>query len=209
MEVTDADQGKTPPSLWQLARALIKVGATGFGGAMPMLALVHMEYVEKRHWVSQEEFDEAVMVGQIMPGPVVVDAITHMGYRLKGWPGAIVSVFTFLLPSFLLMLVLTLAYLQYGGIPQVAGIFKGLGAAVAAVIAAAAWRMGKPHLKNPRTAFLMAAAMLALLLLQANVVLLVILAGLAGLLLFRKPADFQPAGKPDTRGPTAAKGGTN
>ena len=67
------------------------------------------------------------------------------------------------------------------------------------VIAAAAWRMGKPHLKNIKTAFLMAAALLGLLLLKANVVLLVILAGLAGLLLFRKPADIQPAGKPGGR----------
>ena len=188
---------------------LLKVGATGFGGAMPMLALVHTEYVEKRHWVGQEEFDEAVMVGQIMPGPIAVDAITHMGYRLRGWPGAIVSWFSFILPSFLLMLLLTLAYLGYGGIPQVAGIFKGLGAGVAAVIAAAAWRMGKPHLKNPKTALLMAAAMLALLLLKANVVLLVILAGLAGLLLFRKPADLLPPGKPGAGGPKAAKGGAN
>jgi len=209
MEVTDADKGKAPPSLGQLAGVLLKVGATGFGGAMPMLALVHTEYVEKRHWVSQEEFDEAVMVGQIMPGPIAVDAISHMGYRLRGWPDAVVSWFSFIFPSFLLMLALTLAYLRYGGIPQVAGIFKGLGAGVAAVIAAAAWRMGKPHLKNIKTAFLMVAALLGLLLLKANVVLLVILAGLAGLLLFRKPADLQPAGKPGSGGPKTPKGGAN
>jgi len=200
-----------PPSLLELAKVLLKVGATGFGGAMPMLALVHTEYVEKRHWVSQEEFGEAVMVGQIMPGPIAVDAVTHMGYRLRGWPGALVSVFAFILPSFLLMLALTLAYLRYGGIPQVAGIFKGLGAAVAAVIAAAAWRMGKPHLKNVKTAFLMAAALLALLLLKVNVVLLVLLAGLAGLLLFRNPAELRQGGGPGNGpgGPKAAKGGAN
>ncbi len=174
-----------------MAGVLLKVGATGFGGAMPMLALIHTEYVEKRRWVSQEEFDEAVMVGQIMPGPIAVDAVTHMGYRLRGWRGAIVSWFSFILPSFLLMLALTLLYVQYGGIPQVSGVFKGLGAAVVAVILSAAWRMGKPHLKDPRSAILMAAAMLALLLLQVNVVLLVILAGLAGVALFRKPSDLQ------------------
>ena len=209
MEMTDTDNREAPPGLLELAKVMLKVGSTGFGGAMPMLALVHTEYVEKRHWVNQEEFDEAVMVGQIMPGPIAVDAITHMGFRLRGWPGAIVSWFSFILPSFLLMLVLTLAYLRYGGIPQVAGIFKGLGAGVAAVIAAAAWRMGKPHLKNIKTAFLMAAALLGLLLLKADVVLLVILAGLTGLLLFRKPSDLQPAGKPGAGGPKATKGGAN
>jgi chromate transporter len=194
-----------PVGLLQLAGVLLKVGATGFGGAMPMLALIHTEYLEKRRWVSQEEFDEAVMVGQIMPGPIAVDAITHLGYRLRGWPGALVSWFAFILPSFLLMVVLTLAYMRYGGIPQFVGIFKGLGAGVVAVIAAAAWRMGRPHLKDLRTAGLMVGALLALLLLQANVVLLVILAGLIGMALFRKPADF-PAG-PQKAGPSQMKGG--
>jgi chromate transporter len=181
--------------LRQLAGVLLKVGATGFGGAMPMLALIHTEYLEKRRWVSQEEFDEAVMVGQIMPGPIAVDAITHMGYKLRGWPGAIVSWFSFILPSFLLMLVLTLVYMRYGGVPQFVGLFKGLGAGVVAVIAAAAWRMGRPHLKDLRTASMMLAALLSLLLLQANVVLLVVLAGVAGMLLFRKPSDLPPGQK--------------
>jgi len=191
--------------LLQLAGVLLKVGATGFGGAMPMLALVHTEYLEKRRWVTQEEFDEAVMVGQIMPGPIAVDAITHMGYKLRGWPGAIVSWFCFILPSFLLMVVLTLLYLRYGGVPQFVGLFRGLGAGVVAVIAAAAWRMGRPHLTDLRTACLMVGALLALLLLQANVVLLVILAGLAGILLFRKPSDFPQGQKPG--GPGQMKGG--
>jgi len=196
-----------PPGLLQMAGVLLKVGATGFGGAMPILALVHDDYVEKRHWVSQEAFDEAVMVGQIMPGPIAVDAVTHMGYRLRGWPGAVVSVIAFILPPFLFMLALTLVYLRYGGVPQVAGIFKGLGAGVVAIIAAAAWRMGKPHLRNVRTASLMVAALLALLLLKANVVLLVLLAGLAGMALFRKPADLQQ--DPKGSGPRAMKGGAN
>jgi chromate transporter len=205
MDVSTKSGRAAPVGLLQLAGVLLKVGATGFGGAMPMLALVHTEYLEKRRWVSQEEFDEAVMVGQIMPGPIAVDAITHMGYRLRGWPGAIVSWFTFILPSFLLMLALTLIYMRYGGVPQFVGLFKGLGAGVVAVIAAAAWRMGRPHLKDLRTACLMLGALLALLLLQANVVLLVILAGLAGLLLFRKPSDFPPAQKQG--GPSPMKGG--
>jgi len=189
-----------PVGLLELAGVLLKVGSTGFGGAMPMLAMIHTEYVQKRHWVGQEEFDEAVMVGQIMPGPIAVDAITHMGYRLRGWPGAIVSWFSFILPSFLLMVALTLVYVQYGGIPQVSGIFKGLGAAVVAIILSAAWRMGKPHVKDPRSAALMLGAMLALLLFQANIVLLVILAGVAGIALFRKPSDLQMGQKKGGQG---------
>jgi len=205
MEAAETDKEvPTPPGLLEMGKVLLKVGATGFGGAMPVLALVHTDYVEKRHWVSQEEFDEAVMVGQIMPGPIAVDAITHIGYRLRGWPGALVSVIAFILPPFLLMLALTLAYVRYGGVPQVAGIFKGLGAGVVAIIAATAWRMGKPHLRTVKTASLMVAALLALLLLKVNVVLLVLLAGLTGIALFRKPADLLPGPKPS--GPNPTKG---
>jgi chromate transporter len=193
-EAITVQDAQARPALWQLALVLLKVGATGFGGPLPVLGMIHAEYVQKRNWIGQEEYDEAVMVGQIMPGPIAVDAVTHIGYRLRGWPGAVVSIFSFILPSFLLMLGLTVFYLQYGSIPQVAGVFKGLGAAVVAIIAAAAWRLGKPHLRDPRSAALLAGAMLALLVWQANVVLLLIVAGLAGIALFRKPSDL-PLGR--------------
>jgi chromate transporter len=175
-------------ALSDLARVFLKVGATGFGGAMPMLAMVQGEVVERRRWVSQEEFGEAAMLGQILPGPVAVDAVVYLGYHLRGWPGAIISFVAFILPSFLLMLGLTLLYLSYGQMPQLAGALKGLGAAVVALIATAAYRMGKPALKDWRSAALLVAALLALVILQANVVLVVLLAGLAGLLLYRGQA---------------------
>ena len=171
--------------LFDLARVFLKVGATGFGGAMPMLAMIQGEVVERRRWVSQEEFGEAAMVGQILPGPVAVDAVVYLGYYLRGWPGAIISFVALILPSFLLMIGLTALYLTYGQVPQLAGALKGLGAAVVALIAAAAYRMGKPALKDWRGAALLVAALLALLVFQANIVLVVLLAGLAGLLLFR------------------------
>lgn len=110
--------GSASVSLAELAAVFVKVGATGFGGAMPMLAMIQEELVERRRWVSPEEFSEEVMVGQILPGPVVVDVTTQVGYRLRGWPGAVVSVISFILPSFVLMLALTILYLRYGEMPQ-------------------------------------------------------------------------------------------
>jgi chromate transporter len=183
-------------SLWELTRVFLKVGATGFGGAMAMLAMIHAQVVEKRHWITQEEFDEAVAIGQILPGPIAVNAVAYMGYRQRGVAGAIVSAGAFILPASVLMLVLSALYLSFGGIPQVSSVFRGLGAAVVAVILSSAYRMGKPHLKDLRTAALMGLA-LAALLLQVNVILLVVLAGAAGMVLFRKPSDF-PA--PQKRG---------
>lgn len=193
----------TAPTLWQMALVFLKVGATGFGGAMPMLAMIQGEVVERRRWVSREEFDEAVMIGQILPGPIAVDAVEHMGHKLHGLPGAVAAWFFFILPSFLLMLGLTLLYLNFGQQPQLSGALKGLGGGVVAVVAAAAYRMGKPLARDYRALALMAGAMLGLLLLQANVVLIVILAGLVGLVLYRA----QPMPLPGDKRPVRKGGG--
>ena len=196
-----AESASATVGLRDLGLVFLKVGATGFGGAMPMLALIHAEVVERRQWVSQGDFDEAVMLGQILPGPVAVDAVTHIGHHLRGWPGAIVSVAAFILPSFLLMLLLTVLYLTYGSVPQLAGALKGLGAAVVALIVAAGYRMGRPALRDWRAGMLLVAAMLALLVAQANVALIVVLAGLAGLVLYRGQLSSPPgAGNQRTPG---------
>jgi hypothetical protein len=76
-----------------------------------------------------------------------------LGYRLHGWPGAILSVIAFILPSFLLVLALTLAYLQYGSLPQVSGVSKGIGAAVVALVLATAYRMGMNAVKDRWSTF--------------------------------------------------------
>jgi chromate transporter len=172
------------PTLRQLAAVFLKVGATGFGGPMPMLAMIQSEIVQRRRWVTQEEFSEAVVVGQMLPGPVVINAMAYTGHRLRGWPGAIVVATSFILPSFLLMLALTELYFRLGQMPQLAGALRGLGSAVAALIAAAVWRMGKPFVGDPRQVVLLLGAMVALLL-QANVVLVVLAAGLLGLAIYR------------------------
>lgn len=194
-EAVETKTGSVSVGLLPMARLFFKVGATGFGGPVPMLALIQGEVVHKRRWFSQEEFDEAMMVGQMLPGPVVVDTVAYMSYRRKGWLGAVVCATSFILPSFLLMLMLTLLYLRYGESPQLSGVFKGIGSAVVAVVLTAAWRMGKPALKDPRSTALMVAAAGGLVLLQAPIPLLVLLAGAAGILLYRNPAELQGSPK--------------
>ncbi len=176
-------------SLWKLTWLFLKVGATGFGGAMAMLAMIHGQVVEKRRWISQEEFDEAVTLGQILPGPMAVNAVAYIGYRQRGVLGAIVCAGSFILPASVLMLLLSALYLSLGGIPQLSSVFRGLGAAVVAIIFSSAYRMGKPHLKDAGSVTMMVLALVALLL-RVNVVLLILLSGMAGVAMFRKPSDF-------------------
>jgi chromate transporter len=185
----------------------LKVGATGFGGAMPMIAMIQGEVVQKHHWVTPQEFSDAVTLGQITPGPVAVDTIVHLGYKLHGWTGAVLSVFVFVLPSFLLMLALTMLYLQYGQLPQVTGAFKGIGAAVVAIILAASYRMGRSAIRDVWSGLIVVAAGVALLVFSVNIVLIIVVAGVIGLWAYRNQPVGQPVGA-RPQGPDATgKGG--
>lgn len=191
--------------LWDLLWVFLKVGATGFGGAMPMLAMIQAEVVQKRHMVTPQEFSDGVTLGQVLPGPIAVDTVVYLGYKLHGWLGAVLSFIAFFLPSFLLMLVLTLLYLQYGTLPHVAGVFKGIGAAVVALIVAASFRMGQNAVKDVWAAVILAASGIALAVFQVNIVLIVVVAGLAGFLLYRNRPLEQGQRAPEK--PEQAEGG--
>ena len=155
---------------------------------MPMLAVVQSEVVDRRAWVPMEEFEEAVMVGQILPGPIAYDAVTYLGYRMRGVAGAAVASLAFITPAFFTMLVLTVAYLAYGQVPQLQGALKGLGAGVIAVVAAAVYRLARPLAGDRFAIGLAALALLGLVVFHASAVVIIVLAGLAGLALYRGQA---------------------
>ena len=134
--------------LSRLALRFLRIGATGFGGPMALIALMQERLVEKDKAISPEEFSEGVAIGQILPGPIAVDCATHIGYRLHGFVGAIVTTGSLIAPPFFAMLILTPFYLTYGAVPEAAGFFLGVRAAVVAVIVAACVRMGRKGLQG-------------------------------------------------------------
>jgi len=136
-------------SLCPIFRVFLLLGSIGFGGPMPMLALIHQEVVERRKWISGAQLAEGVTLGQTLPGPIAVDAVSYIGYRLSGWSGAVVATFAFILPSFLLMILLSLLYFHWGMSPKGEGILRGIGFAVIGLILAASLRMGKTTIKDP------------------------------------------------------------
>ncbi|MBP8950986.1 MAG: chromate transporter [Armatimonadetes bacterium] len=170
--------------LTTLAAKFLRIGATGFGGPMALVGLMQHQLVEKSGDVSEADFAEGVAIGQVLPGPVAVDCATHIGHRLRGLPGAVVSTVALILPAFLLMLVLTPLYLAHGKVPQVAGFFLGVGPAVLAIILATAWRMGAKNVTD-RTGLLIAVAAGASTIAGANPAIVILAAGLAGLIIYR------------------------
>jgi chromate transporter len=87
--------------LWRLTLFFLKIGAFTFGGGMAMIPFIHQELVEGLHWLSPEEFSEAIALGQITPGPVAISA-TFIGFKLAGLPGAVAATIAVFLPSFLM-----------------------------------------------------------------------------------------------------------
>jgi chromate transporter len=162
-----------------LVRVMLKVGATGFG--MGMVGVLQQEVVTRRAWLTPQEFADGLALANLLPGPIAVDAAVYVGYRLRGWVGATVCLLALLVPAFVIMLGLTITYLHYGQVPQLHGVWRGLNAAVVALVLAVAYRVGKSSLKSAPQA-LLAIAALGAALLHVSPIALVLACGVLGAL---------------------------
>jgi chromate transporter len=189
------DTGKTTLSV--LFWTFLKIGATAFGGFMALISVVQNVVVERKKLLRHADMLDGVSLASLLPGPVAVNLVAYVGYRLRGAPGALVAAAAVILPSFLLILALSLAYFRYGQIPLVSKLFMGFVPAVAAIILAAAWAMGRHALGSVREVLLGVVAAGLLIGVGGFAVTLVIIvgAGLIGLVLFRN----EPA-RPRARG---------
>lgn len=164
----------------------LKIGTFAFGGVYSMLAFFQREVVTKRRWLTEDEFSEGVAVGQITPGPPIVNTGIYIGYRLRGLKGAAVTVIALVLPGFLIILGLGWLYLHYGNTASFRPVLKGLGASVVGLLLSVVFRMGKQLLKNAASVIFALSAFVLLLFFKVNPILLILAAGLAGRLIFWK-----------------------
>jgi chromate transporter len=200
---TDSRNGLTPPRvpLATLFRIFFKIACTSFGGFMAMIAVVQSEVVERRRLMAHAEMLDGVSLASILPGPVAVNLVAYVGYRLRGGLGALVSAFAAVLPSFVLIVLLSIAYFRWGQIPGVSKLFLGFLPAVTAVILAAAWNMGRKAVTGVSTAVIAAASAAVLLLVGGffSTLAIILAAGFAGYWLYRgqaSPADAAPPPPP-------------
>jgi chromate transporter len=158
------------------------LGCTGFGGGVAVLAQIYTLVVVKRRWLTESEYWEAAAFGQSLPGSAAANAIGFIGLRLQGSLGALLAVSAFILPSFILMLGLTVIYRKYNQIPNMAAIFFGMNAAVVGIVLAVSIKMSQRILKARRHYFISLFALLALLTELATVVEVILLSGLLEIL---------------------------
>ena len=135
-----------PQSLSDLFVSFTLLALQGFGG---VLAVVQRELVEKKRWMTREEFIEEWSVAQIMPGPNVINLAVVVGARYFGFRGAMSAVAGMLTVPLLVVIVLALIYAQYAGNPHVAGALRGMGAVAAGLITATGLKLSAALKKHP------------------------------------------------------------
>ncbi|MCI4397369.1 MAG: chromate efflux transporter [Acidobacteria bacterium] len=143
----EASRNAAQVRIGDLAWTFFRVGATSYGGPA-IVARIREVCVLEKGWLSGEEFEETLAFCQTLPGPIAVQTAAHIGWRKAGNRGLFVTLASYILPTFLLMLLLSWAYFRFGGVPQVAAAFKGLGAAVVGIVAQAILGMAHSALKD-------------------------------------------------------------
>lgn len=175
------------PSLPQLAWVFLRIGATGFGGMMALIAIAHTYLVDKQPALSEDEFAEGMAIGQMLPGPVAVDSMVYMAYAMRGWVGALVCLVSLILPPATLVLILTPLYFAHGGSTILEAVMRGIGAVVVAIVAVAAWRIGKPWLKTWMAIAIAVGSFAVLALTKLSPVIPLLVGGLLGAVLLKPP----------------------
>ncbi len=146
-----------------------------------MLTQIRNVVVQQRGWLGEQDFIEALALGQSLPGTSAGNAVTYIGFRLRGWRGASVSLSGFILPSMLMMIALAIFYDAFRALPNTEQLFHGFNAAVVALIAVTAWRMGKQTSSKHWQRILIVLAFAAVVFLKATVIEVILLSGLVGI----------------------------
>src|SRR5713101_1982917 len=174
----ETKNGWSENRLGEIAVAFLRLGFIAFGGAVAHIALMEEEFVRRRGWLSREEFVDRVGAVNLLPGPSSTEMAIYLGHLRGGFPGLLIAGAAFILPSALLMCVMAWAYVQYGALPQIAGVLWGVKPVVVVLIAQAVWSLGKTVLKSRELAVI-AALVLGLAAMHAATLALLIGTGVA------------------------------
>ncbi|MBD0277880.1 MAG: chromate transporter [Bacteroidota bacterium] len=128
-------------SLRQLLFYFLRLGTIGFGGPVALVGYMHRDLVEERKWISEEDYKEGLTLSQLAPGPLAAQLGIYIGYVHYGVLGATLAGLAFVLPSFIMVIGLAIAYLQAGGLPWMQALFYGIGAAVIGIISVSSYKL--------------------------------------------------------------------
>ena len=168
------------PGFREAARVWLKIGLINFGGPAGQIALMHRVLVEEKHWIDEARFLHALNYCMLLPGPEAQQLATYVGWLLHGVRGGVVAGTLFVIPGFVVLVALSAAYLEFGHLPLVEGLFFGLKAAVLALVAEALIRVARRALKGPLMVAVAVAAFVAIAFFKIPFPLIVFGAALIG-----------------------------
>src|ERR1700756_837808 len=147
-------------SLFELVKYFLKLGTWGFGGPVALVGYMHRDLVENKGWLTEEEYREGLALAQLAPGPLAAQLGIYIGFVHYRLLGAILAGLAFVLPSFIMVVLLGMLYQAYGGLSWMREVFYGVGAAVIGIIAISAYKLtlksvGKIDLSSIRANWLL------------------------------------------------------
>lgn len=144
------DQSSQACNLWELVAYFLRLGTFGFGGPIALAGYMQRDLVEERKWIEKHDYLEGLAFSQLAPGPLAAQLAIYLGYIRAGILGATLVGISFVLPSFLMVLGLSAAYVKYGGLPWMQALFYGIGAAVIGIIARSATKLARSTLGSDK-----------------------------------------------------------
>jgi chromate transporter len=138
----------TPSSLRDIVLYFLQLGTLGFGGPIALAGYMQRDLVERRRWISKQDYVEGLALAQLAPGPLAAQLAIYLGWVRGRVLGATLVGLAFVLPSFVMVLVISTLYVEFGGLPWMRGAFYGIGAAVIAIIARSVFKLVKMTLSK-------------------------------------------------------------
>src|ERR1700740_968813 len=175
----------------ELVLYYLRLRAIGFGGPVALCGKMEKELVQEKHWVTKDEMREGIAVCQSMPGPLAIQVGIYISYLRGGFWGAWIGGWAFIFPNFVIVAALGALYVYLGDLKPVTAIFYGVSPAVIALILHSCYRLPQLGMEDRLQWLIAAACLVVTVILQAEVALLFIGAGIVGILyygsLLRRP----------------------
>ena len=140
------EESKPSYTLLQLMMYFLKLGTLGFGGPVALMGFMHRDLVEQRKWIGKSDYKEGLALAQIAPGPLAAQLAIYLGFVHFRILGATAAGLAFVLPSFLMVVGLGMAYVSYGGLSWMQAVFYGVGAAVIGIMAIGAHKLSTKNI---------------------------------------------------------------
>ena len=172
-------------TLLQIFITFLKISPVTFGGGYAMIPMIEREIVEKRKWVQTRDITDIFAMAESVPGAIAINSATFVGYKVAGVKGAVAAMFGILLPAFVIVVLLSVFFLQVKGHPLVEAAFTAMRPTIVALITYAAYKIGKTALIDRTALILVVVTVVLMLTVHVHPVLLIAGGALAGILIVR------------------------